>query len=146
NGLFWRNVSYSTLTPWLAEEEGIPMWHMTEVLQSHRTKRFLVLLVCVLSLTVVDTAAQRGLSPLRSSGIASTLVAQAQPAVTRPVQSQTTAPVEPSLHILPIHRAKFLAGARFDFRIEANHLPTKPSVWDITIAGKPLAEFFGTQG
>src|SRR5262249_51040250 len=67
-------------------------------------------------------------------------------AVTRPVESQTAATAQPSLHILPIHQAKFLAGARFDLRVEANHLPVQPTLWEITIAGKTLEAFFGTPG
>jgi len=65
------------------------------------------------------------------------------------VQAQPTAPSpspQPSLRILPINRAKFLAGTRFDFRVEANHLPAKPTAWEVTIAGKTPEAFFSTQG
>jgi len=68
-----------------------------------------------------------------------TLLAQAQPTAPSP-----TPP--PSLLILPINRAKFLAGARFDFRVEANHLPAKPTAWEVTIAGQTPEAFFGVQG
>ena len=67
------------------------------------------------------------------------LLAQAQPTAPSP-----TPP--PSLLILPINRAKFLAGARFDFRVEANHLPAKPTAWEVTIAGQTPEVFFGVQG
>src|SRR5215471_8697627 len=112
-------VPWATLTSWFAEAEGIPMQYVVELLRSRRTVRFPVLLVCVLSLIA---------------------------AAPRPAESQTTATTPPSLHILPIHRAKFLAGARFDLRVEANHLAVQPTVWDITIAGKTLEAFFGTPG
>jgi hypothetical protein len=67
------------------------------------------------------------------------LLAQVQPTAPGP-----TPP--PSLLILPINRAKFLAGARFDFRVEANHLPAKPTTWEVTIAGQTPEAFFGVQG
>jgi len=68
-----------------------------------------------------------------------TLLAQAQPAVPSPTP-------QPSLLILPINHAKFLAGTRFDFRVEANHLPAKPTAWEVTVAGQTPEAFFGTQG
>jgi alkaline phosphatase len=68
-----------------------------------------------------------------------TLLAQAQPAVPSPTP-------QPSLLILPINRAKFLAGTRFDFRVEANHLPAQPTAWEVTVAGQTPEAFFGTQG
>src|SRR5262249_49113549 len=98
---------------------GHSMQYVVELLQSRRTVRFSVFLVCALSL------------------IAAALC---------PAESQTTTTALPSLHILPIHRAKFLAGARFDLRVEANHLPVQPTVWEITVAGKTLEAFFGTPG
>jgi len=75
-----------------------------------------------------------------------TLVIQAQPTAPRPAESRPSAPAQPSLRILPIHQAKFLAGARFDFRIEANHVSARPTVWEVTVAGKLLEAFFGTPG
>jgi alkaline phosphatase len=68
-----------------------------------------------------------------------TLLAQAQPAVPSPTP-------QPSLLILPINRTKFLAGTRFDFRVEANHLPAQPTAWEVTVAGQTPEAFFGTQG
>src|SRR5262249_11883867 len=67
------------------------------------------------------------------------LLVQAQPAAPSPA-------LQPSLLILPINRAKFLAGTRFDFRVEANHLPAKPTAWEVTVAGQTPEAFFGTQG
>src|SRR4029450_7974387 len=67
-----------------------------------------------------------------------TLLAQAQPAVPSPTP-------QPSLLILPINRAKFLAGTRFDFRVEANHLPAKPTAWEGTVAGETPQAFFGPE-
>src|SRR5215471_2049059 len=112
--LTWSHLAHmscATLTSWFAEAGGIPMRYVVELLQSRPIVRFPVLLVCALSLLA---------------------------AAPRPAESQTTATAPPSLHILPIHRAKFLAGARFDLRVEANHLAVQPTVWDITIAGKTL--------
>ena len=53
---------------------------------------------------------------------------------------------EPSMIILPIDRAKFLAGQRFDLRVEANALAQKPTEWEVTIDGKPAESFFGKAG
>jgi alkaline phosphatase len=53
---------------------------------------------------------------------------------------------EPSMIILPIDRAKFLAGQRFDLRVEANALAEKPTVWEVTIDGKPAESFFDKAG
>jgi alkaline phosphatase len=53
---------------------------------------------------------------------------------------------EPSIVILPIDRAHFLAGQRFDLRIEANSLAVKPTVWEVTINGKLAESFFGKAG
>jgi hypothetical protein len=49
-----------------------------------------------------------------------------------------------SIVILPINRAKFLAGQRFDFRVEANSLSEKPTGWDVTINDTSAEAFFGT--
>src|SRR6266850_530943 len=53
---------------------------------------------------------------------------------------------EPSVAILPIDRAKFLAGQRFDLRVEANTLAEKPTVWEVTIDGKLAESVFGKAG
>jgi alkaline phosphatase len=53
---------------------------------------------------------------------------------------------EPSMIILPIDRAKFLAGQRFDLRVEANALAQKPTEWEVTIDSKPAESFFGKAG
>src|SRR5215475_3363059 len=102
--------------------------------------RFLQYLVCTWLLLVLNTM-QVSTPQARaadSEGMR-TLLAQAQPAAPSPTP-------QPSLLILPINRAKFLAGARFDFRVEANHLLAKPTAWEVTIAGKTPEAFFGTQG
>src|SRR5215475_6541518 len=102
--------------------------------------RFLQYLVCVWPLLLLAT--MPGSTPQASaadSDVTRTLLVQAQPAAASPAP-------KPSLLILPINRAKFLAGARFDFRVEANHLPVKPTTWEVTIAGKTPEAFFGTQG
>ena len=53
---------------------------------------------------------------------------------------------EPSMIILPIDRAKFLAGQRFDLRVEANALAQKPTQWEVTIDGKSAESFFRKAG
>lgn len=53
---------------------------------------------------------------------------------------------EPSIVVLPIDRAKFLAGQKFDFRVEANGLPAPVTTWGITINGQSLEAFFGKAG
>jgi alkaline phosphatase len=60
--------------------------------------------------------------------------------------TQLASAAEPSVIILPIDRAKFLAGQRFDMRVEANALAEKPTVWEVTIDGKPAESFFGKAG
>src|SRR5215475_8704991 len=102
--------------------------------------RFLQYLVCtwlLLSLATMHVSTPPA-AAADSEGMR-TLLAQAQPTAPSP-----TPP--PSLLILPINRAKFLAGARFDFRVEANHLPAKPTAWEVTIAGQTPEAFFGVQG
>jgi len=47
-----------------------------------------------------------------------------------------------SIYIAPTNHAKFLAGAKFDFRVELNNLSAMPSSVDITINGTSAAEFF----
>lgn len=54
----------------------------------------------------------------------------------------------PRITILPIDNARFLAGQRFDLRIEAgDNLPenTDPGTFQVTVNGKPLQEFFGKE-
>ncbi|GFR38752.1 alkaline phosphatase [Insulibacter thermoxylanivorax] len=48
-----------------------------------------------------------------------------------------------SIYIAPVDRAKFLAGARFDFRVELRDLTAKPNQVSITINGRPAEAFFG---
>ncbi|MFZ5650089.1 MAG: alkaline phosphatase [Bacillota bacterium] len=45
--------------------------------------------------------------------------------------------------ILPIDRAKFLAGQKFDFQAEATNLPGAAKYWDIRVNGQPMADYFG---
>src|SRR2546422_593602 len=122
------------------------MLHLADLLQSRGPWRFLVLTLAVLCWPLMCVAGPGAILSDGSMGGAPTRLAQAQPTATRPAESGTTAPAQPSLSILPIHQAKFLAGARFDFRIEADHLAVKPTVWEVTVAGQPLTAFFGTQG
>ncbi|MEK3723427.1 alkaline phosphatase [Paenibacillus sp. FSL H8-0034] len=49
----------------------------------------------------------------------------------------------PSVYIAPIDRAKFIAGAKFDFRVELNNLTTIPGSVSITVNGKDAEQFFG---
>lgn len=49
----------------------------------------------------------------------------------------------PSIYIAPVDRAKFLAGALFDFRVELRDLATLPERVSITINGRDAASFFG---
>lgn len=48
-----------------------------------------------------------------------------------------------SIYIAPIDRAKFLAGAYFDFRVELNNWNHLPESVSITINGQDAAQFFG---
>jgi alkaline phosphatase len=48
-----------------------------------------------------------------------------------------------SIYIAPVDRAKFLAGALFDFRVELRDLVDKPSKVQITVNGQPAENFFG---
>lgn len=50
---------------------------------------------------------------------------------------------QPSIYIAPIDRAKFLAGSRFDFRVELNDLREKPASVSITINGQAADAYFG---
>src|SRR2546425_7697138 len=122
------------------------MLHPADLLQARCPWRFLVLTLVVLCWPLMCVAEPGAMLSDGLMGGALTRLAQAQPTATRPAESGTTAPAQPSLRILPIHQAKFLAGARFDFRIEADHLAVKPTVWEVTVAGQPLTAFFGTQG
>ncbi|KJR96620.1 MAG: alkaline phosphatase [Peptococcaceae bacterium BRH_c4a] len=45
--------------------------------------------------------------------------------------------------ILPIDRAKFLAGQKFDFQAEATDLPGAAQYWEIEVNGQPMASYFG---
>src|SRR5215470_10557778 len=102
--------------------------------------RFLQCLVCAGLLLILATLhVSTPPAAAADSEARRALLAQAQPTAPSP-----TPP--PSLLILPINRAKFLAGARFDFRVEANHLPAKPTAWEVTIAGQTPEAFFGTHG
>lgn len=47
----------------------------------------------------------------------------------------------PSVYIAPIDRAKFIAGAKFDFRVELNNLTTIPGSVSITVNGKDAEQF-----
>ena len=48
--------------------------------------------------------------------------------------------------VLPIDQAKFLAGQKFDFQVEASNLPGEAKAWDIKVNGQPVASFFGKDG
>lgn len=50
---------------------------------------------------------------------------------------------QPSIYIAPIDRAKFLAGSKFDFRVELNQLGQLPDTVSITINGQAAESFFG---
>lgn len=50
---------------------------------------------------------------------------------------------QPDIYIAPINQAKLLAGSRFDFRVELNHLQAFPGSVAITINGKDAESFFG---
>lgn len=47
-----------------------------------------------------------------------------------------------SIYIAPTNNAKFLVGAKFDFRVELNDLSTMPRVVNITINGLSAEKFF----
>ena len=95
------------------------MQHGVAPLPSCRFSKCLVCVWLLLLLATVHVSTPQ--ASAADSEVTRTLLVQAQPAAPNP-----TPP--PSLLILPINRAKFLAGARFDFRVEANHLPAKPTV------------------
>jgi alkaline phosphatase len=113
------------------------MQHGVALIASCRSSTCLALAWILLSLAAVYVSTPPA-TAADSEGTR-TLLAQAQPAAPSPTP-------QPSLLILPINRAKFLAGARFDFRVEANHLPVKPTLWEVTIAEKTPEAFFGTHG
>jgi len=113
------------------------MQHGVALIPSCRSLTFLALAWLLLVLATMHVSTPPA-TAADSEGTR-TLLVQAQPAAPSPAP-------QPSLLILPINRAKFLAGARFDFRVEANHLPVKPTAWEVTIAGKTPEAFFGTQG
>lgn len=48
-----------------------------------------------------------------------------------------------SIYIAPIDKAKFLAGAKFDFRVELRDLTAKPGNVSITVNGQAAETFFG---
>ncbi|RIE03586.1 alkaline phosphatase [Cohnella faecalis] len=58
-------------------------------------------------------------------------------------QAAATAVAKPSVYIAPIDRAKFLAGSKFDFRVELNDLTGDPGNVAITVNGKEASAFFG---
>src|SRR5262249_12980053 len=113
------------------------MQHGVALIPSCGSLKCLALAWLLLSLVTVQVSQQQATAA--DSEATHTIVVQAQPAAPSPTP-------KPSLLILPINSAKFLAGARFDFRVEANHVPAKPSVWEVTIAGKTPEAFFGTEG
>src|SRR5439155_22895031 len=116
--------------------KGSSMRHRADLLQSRRSRRFLLLTCSILSFSTVCAAASGAIRSGNSVDSTPTLVVQAQPATPRPAESQPTAPAQPSLRILPIHQAKFLAAARIDFRIEANHVSARPTAGEVAVAGK----------
>src|SRR5438132_250753 len=113
------------------------MWYMANLLLSRCASTFLALAWLLLVLSTTHVSAPPATAA--DSAGTRTLLVQAQPAAPSPTP-------QPSLLILPINRAKFLAGARFDFRVEANYVPVKPTAWEVTIAGKTPEAFFGAQG
>lgn len=48
--------------------------------------------------------------------------------------------------VLPIDRAKVLAGQKFDFQAEATNLPGEAKYWEIEVNGQPIASYFGQEG
>lgn len=54
------------------------------------------------------------------------------------------APVPPSINIMPIDRAKFLTGQKFDFAIEVKTAAPATAI-DVTINGTPAEKYFGKQ-
>jgi len=56
---------------------------------------------------------------------------------------QTSVVKNPSVYIAPIDRAKFLAGSKFDFRVELNDLKGDPGAVSIKVNGKDADAFFG---
>ncbi|CUH97811.1 putative secreted protein [Propionispora sp. 2/2-37] len=54
------------------------------------------------------------------------------------------APVQPSINIMPIDRAKFLTGQTFDFAIEVKTAAPATAI-DVTINGVPAEKYFGKQ-
>ncbi|QGG54339.1 alkaline phosphatase [Paenibacillus sp. B01] len=58
-------------------------------------------------------------------------------------EAAETANAAPSIYIAPIHQAKFLAGAKFDFRVELNDWTGDASAVRITINGKSPEAVFG---
>jgi alkaline phosphatase len=113
------------------------MQHGVALISSCRSLKYLALAWLLLALVTVQVSQQQATAA--DSEATRTLLAQAQPAVPSPTP-------QPSLLILPINRTKFLAGTRFDFRVEANHLPAQPTAWEVTVAGQTPEAFFGTQG
>jgi len=113
------------------------MQHGVALIPSYRSLTCLAFAWLLLSLGTVHVSTPPATAA--DSEDARTLLVQAQPGAPSPTP-------QPSLGILPINRAKFLAGGRFDFRVEANHLPAKPTAWEVTVAGKTPETFFGIQG
>lgn len=56
-----------------------------------------------------------------------------------------TAADDSSIVILPIDRAKFLAGQLFDFKVEALDLPGRPTGVEVKVNGEDLRTYFGKQ-
>ncbi|WP_127585633.1 alkaline phosphatase [Paenibacillus koleovorans] len=60
-----------------------------------------------------------------------------------PGASVAVAAEQASIYIAPINQAKFLAGSKFDFRVELNNLSAMPSSVSITVNGQAAESFFG---
>ncbi|MGU3473629.1 alkaline phosphatase [Paenibacillus sp. D51F] len=58
-------------------------------------------------------------------------------------EAAATAKAAPSIYVAPIHNAKFLAGGKFDFRVELNDWTGDASAVSIQINGKSAEAFFG---
>lgn len=49
----------------------------------------------------------------------------------------------PELVIFPINQAQILAGAKFDFKVELNHIPAEPEEFTITVNDQDATAVFG---
>ncbi|THF83545.1 alkaline phosphatase [Cohnella fermenti] len=66
-----------------------------------------------------------------------------QAATVQAADAAATVAKAASVYVAPIDRAEFLAGAKFDFRVELNDLSSDPGAVSITINGKEAADVFG---